>query len=61
VAAREKILLYGDYDVDGVSSIVILRKMIELMGHHAEFHVPTASRTATACRSPWSSRPPATA
>lgn len=40
VAAKEKILLYGDYDVDGISSVVILRKMIELMGHEAEFHVP---------------------
>lgn len=40
VAAKEKILLYGDYDVDGISSVVILRKMIELMGHHASSHVP---------------------
>ncbi len=40
VAGKEKILLYGDYDVDGVSSVVILRKMIDLMGHEAVFHVP---------------------
>jgi single-stranded-DNA-specific exonuclease len=40
VAGKEKILLYGDYDVDGISSVVILRKMIELMGHEAAFHVP---------------------
>ncbi len=40
VTAKERILLYGDYDVDGVSSVVILRKMIELMGHHADIHVP---------------------
>lgn len=40
VAAKEKILLYGDYDVDGISSVVILRKMIEMMGHQAAFHVP---------------------
>jgi len=40
VAAKERILLYGDYDVDGVSSVVILRKMIELMGHRADIHVP---------------------
>lgn len=37
---REKILLYGDYDVDGISSVVILRKMLGLMGHQADFHVP---------------------
>ncbi len=40
VAQREKILLYGDYDVDGVSSIVILRKMLELLGHTAGYLVP---------------------
>lgn len=40
VRRKERILLYGDYDVDGVSSVVILRKMIELLGHTAEFHVP---------------------
>lgn len=40
VALREKILIYGDYDVDGVSSIVILRKMLELLGHTAGYFVP---------------------
>jgi single-stranded-DNA-specific exonuclease len=40
VKRREKILLYGDYDVDGTSAVVILTKMIELMGHSAEFHLP---------------------
>lgn len=37
---REAILLYGDYDVDGTCSIVILKKAIELLGGHADFHVP---------------------
>ena len=36
----EKILLYGDYDVDGTSSVVLLTKTIELAGGSAEFHVP---------------------
>lgn len=40
VAGREKILIYGDYDVDGTTSIVVLRKAIELAGGAAEFHVP---------------------
>jgi single-stranded-DNA-specific exonuclease len=40
VEAREKILLYGDYDVDGVSSVVILKKMLEFLGADAAFHVP---------------------
>ena len=36
----ETILLYGDYDVDGSTSIVILKKAIELAGGKAVFHVP---------------------
>lgn len=36
----EKILIYGDYDVDGTSSVVILKKMLELLGHQARYHVP---------------------
>ena len=36
----EKILLYGDYDVDGTTSVVLLTKTIELAGGSAEFHVP---------------------
>ncbi|MEO7142191.1 MAG: single-stranded-DNA-specific exonuclease RecJ, partial [Bryobacteraceae bacterium] len=37
---REKILLYGDYDVDGASSVAILVKAIELAGGAASYHVP---------------------
>jgi single-stranded-DNA-specific exonuclease len=40
IGAREKILIYGDYDVDGTSSVVILTKAIELAGGSAQFHVP---------------------
>jgi single-stranded-DNA-specific exonuclease len=40
VQAREPILIYGDYDVDGTSSIVILKKAIEILGGQADFHVP---------------------
>jgi single-stranded-DNA-specific exonuclease len=40
VRAREPILLYGDYDVDGTSSVVVLKKAIELAGGVASFHVP---------------------
>src|SRR6266849_4654516 len=32
IAAHEKILIYGDYDVDGTSSVVILKKAIEMAG-----------------------------
>ncbi|MGH7486760.1 MAG: single-stranded-DNA-specific exonuclease RecJ, partial [bacterium] len=37
---RESILIYGDYDVDGTTAIVILKTAIELCGGAADFHVP---------------------
>src|ERR1035437_1313464 len=37
---KEKVLIYGDYDVDGTTAIVILKTAIELCGGAAEFHVP---------------------
>jgi len=37
---REPILLYGDYDVDGTTSVVILKKVLEIAGADADFHVP---------------------
>lgn len=37
---REKILVYGDYDVDGTSSVVILKKALDLAGGDVEFKVP---------------------
>jgi single-stranded-DNA-specific exonuclease len=40
IQGREPILLYGDYDVDGTSSIVILKKAIEILGGCADFHIP---------------------
>ena len=40
IRLREKILIYGDYDVDGTSSVVLLTKAIELAGGAADYHVP---------------------
>lgn len=37
---HERILLYGDYDVDGTTSVVILRKALELAGGHVSHYVP---------------------
>ena len=37
---KEKILIYGDYDVDGTTAIVILKTAIELCSGAADFHVP---------------------
>lgn len=40
IKQNEPILLYGDYDVDGTTSVVILKKGIELLGGQVSFHVP---------------------
>ncbi|MBI3478094.1 MAG: single-stranded-DNA-specific exonuclease RecJ [Acidobacteria bacterium] len=40
VERKEKVLIYGDYDVDGTTAIVILKTAIELCGGTADFHVP---------------------
>jgi hypothetical protein len=40
IERKESILIYGDYDVDGTTAIVILKTAIELCGGSAEFHVP---------------------
>jgi len=40
VARREPILLYGDYDVDGTTAVVLLKTAIEMLGGVVRFHVP---------------------
>ncbi len=40
IALREPVLLYGDYDVDGTTAVVLLKTAIEMLGGVARFHVP---------------------
>jgi single-stranded-DNA-specific exonuclease len=40
IAAREPILLYGDYDVDGTIAVVLLKTAIEMLSGEVRFHVP---------------------
>lgn len=40
IARREPILLYGDYDVDGTTAVVLLKTAIEMRGGIVQFHVP---------------------
>src|SRR5215467_6157503 len=40
IERKEGILVYGDYDVDGTTAVVILKTAIELCGGEADFHVP---------------------
>ena len=40
IRLREPILLYGDYDVDGTTAVVLLKTAIEMLGGIVSFHVP---------------------
>jgi single-stranded-DNA-specific exonuclease len=40
IASGERILLYGDYDVDGTVSVVLMKTAIELAGGKTTFHIP---------------------
>jgi single-stranded-DNA-specific exonuclease len=40
IANAEPVLLYGDYDVDGTTAVVLLKTSIEILGGVARFHVP---------------------
>jgi single-stranded-DNA-specific exonuclease len=51
IERQEQVLLYGDYDVDGTSAVVILKKGIDLLGGKASFHVPHRLRDGYGMRS----------
>ncbi len=36
----EKILIYGDYDVDGITSTVVLKRALEMLGASVGFYMP---------------------
>lgn len=40
IDAREPILIYGDYDVDGTTGTAVLLRALKLLGADATFHVP---------------------
>jgi single-stranded-DNA-specific exonuclease len=44
VARRERIAVHGDYDVDGVTSTVILRRALELLGGDVVHFIPERLR-----------------
>lgn len=47
----ELILLYGDYDADGTTAVVLLKKAIELAGGTVRYHVPHRFREGYGMRS----------
>lgn len=40
ISRKDKILIFGDYDVDGVLSVVILSKALESLGARVDFFIP---------------------
>ncbi len=40
IDSGEKILIWGDYDVDGTTGTVVLRKALEILGAKTSFHIP---------------------
>ncbi len=44
VAQRERIVIHGDYDVDGITSTVILRRALEMLGGDVQHFVPDRLR-----------------
>lgn len=44
IANREKIMIHGDYDVDGITSTVMLRRALEILGADVAHFVPERLR-----------------
>ena len=40
IELKEKILIYGDYDVDGTTSTVILKKALSIIGADVSYYIP---------------------
>ncbi len=40
IAQQEKILIYGDYDVDGTMAVVVLRTALRALGGQVDEHIP---------------------
>ena len=44
ITGREKIVIYGDYDVDGITSMVILYDFLQKTGADVSFYIPHRTR-----------------
>jgi len=40
IKSREKITVYGDYDVDGITGVSILRQILTLLGASVDYYIP---------------------
>jgi len=52
IAKQEKILIYGDYDVDGTTAVVVLLAALGSLGAHVEVHIPHRLRDGYGMRLP---------
>jgi single-stranded-DNA-specific exonuclease len=52
VAGRERIAVHGDYDVDGITATVILRRTLELLGGDVVHFVPDRMRDGYGLNTP---------
>ena len=40
IEQKEKVIIYGDYDVDGITSITVLKKFLEERGLDVSYYIP---------------------
>lgn len=40
IETKEKVIIYGDYDVDGITSITVLKKYLEERGLNVDYYIP---------------------
>ncbi len=40
ITDKEKITIYGDYDVDGITSVAILTEILKLLGADVDYYIP---------------------
>src|SRR6187402_832915 len=52
IARKERIAIHGDYDVDGVTSTVILRRALELLGADVVHFIPERLRDGYGLQTP---------
>lgn len=49
---REKIVIYGDYDADGITSVVILYKFIKELTPHISYYIPDRVKEGYGLKTP---------
>ena len=40
IETQEKIAIYGDYDVDGITSVAILWHLLQMLGADVDYYIP---------------------